>query len=329
MEILNLDNIKESGKLYGGAAGQKLGIILNEEAWLIKFPQNIRNFKRVEDSYSTSPLSEYIGSHIYDILGLSVHETKLGIKDGKLVVVCKDFTPDNGKFYEYREIKNYYNKELEEKLEQNIAVTGGNGTVLSSLLIHLQHNPLLNANPEIENQLWKQVIIDGLINNNDRNSGNWGIIIENKEVKSAPVFDNAASFFNKSSDSKIQKQLQDEKIFKDVNLHLQTAFTNDEGHAIPLNNMLNYDIGPLKDAFIELIPKIYDSFSKIEDMIAEIPEKHGNISVMSEVRKEYYLEGMEVRYNEMLLPRYLDICKEKGMPPQAHYIESKEMNRER
>lgn len=201
MKIYEFDDIKESGRLYGGAAGQKLGVILDNEAWIIKFPQNIRGYKRVEDSYSTSPLSEYIGSHIYEILGIPVHETKLGTKDGKLVVACKDFTSKSNNFYEYRKIKNYYNKELEEKLERNVVITGGNGTVLSSLLIHLENNPLLTANKETEKQLRKQVIVDELINNNDRNSGNWGIIIEGGMIKPSPVFDNAASFFNGDIDT--------------------------------------------------------------------------------------------------------------------------------
>ena len=38
-------------------------------------------------SYMTAPLSEYIGSHIYEILGIDVHQTILGIRNGKLGLV--------------------------------------------------------------------------------------------------------------------------------------------------------------------------------------------------------------------------------------------------
>ena len=41
--------------------------------------------------YTTAPLSEYIGSHIYEILGYDVHCTILGYRNHKLVVGCKDF----------------------------------------------------------------------------------------------------------------------------------------------------------------------------------------------------------------------------------------------
>jgi len=68
-------------------------------------------------SYVTSPLSEYIGSHIFQILGYDVHETLLGVcfdgKRNKVVCACKDFinddkneliTKDNRSFRELLEI---------------------------------------------------------------------------------------------------------------------------------------------------------------------------------------------------------------------------------
>lgn len=77
--------------------------------------------RETEISYTTSPLSEYIGSHVYEILGYPVHETRLGVKDHKLVVACKDFTNANVKLQEFREVKNYYNKDLEAFLEETIS----------------------------------------------------------------------------------------------------------------------------------------------------------------------------------------------------------------
>ena len=44
---------------------------------------------------SLTPLSEYLGSHIYSILGYPAHETILGVRDGLLVVACKDFCEED------------------------------------------------------------------------------------------------------------------------------------------------------------------------------------------------------------------------------------------
>lgn len=57
-------------------------------------------------SYTASPLSEYIGSQIYQSLGIPVHETMLGIRDNKLVVACKDFDPLH-RLVEYGQIKTH------------------------------------------------------------------------------------------------------------------------------------------------------------------------------------------------------------------------------
>ena len=50
-------------------------------------------------SYVTSPLSEYIGSQIYKILGYDVYDTILGVcfdgKKEKIVCACKDFIVDD------------------------------------------------------------------------------------------------------------------------------------------------------------------------------------------------------------------------------------------
>ena len=65
MEIVNFDNCKENTRRYGGMAGLKAGIIYNNENWILKFPKSTKNFNTQEVSYTTAPLSEYIGSKIY------------------------------------------------------------------------------------------------------------------------------------------------------------------------------------------------------------------------------------------------------------------------
>lgn len=163
-----------------------------------------------ELSYTTSPLSEYIGSHVYEILQYDVHETKVGIRDNKIVVGCKDFTSSTSQLLEFREVKNYYNRELEEILDRTISDSKGlNSTSLEAIQTHLKYNPLLNQVDGIKERFWDCVVIDGLINNNDRNSGNWGILRQlDGKVKLAPVFDNGASFSSKLGDEQVHVRMQ-------------------------------------------------------------------------------------------------------------------------
>ena len=101
---------------YGGMAGDKDGILLNGEEWMLKYPKNLSQMAGENASYTTAPLSEYLGSHIYEILGYDVHSTLLGEKNGKLVVACKDFAVDK-MLLEIRTLKNHTGKELAELLE--------------------------------------------------------------------------------------------------------------------------------------------------------------------------------------------------------------------
>ena len=59
-------------------------------------------------------------------------------------------------------------------------------------------------------------VIDAFISNNDRNEGNWGLILDRKtnKIRIAPVFDNGAAFFNKSSSEKLYSIYDDDFKFK-------------------------------------------------------------------------------------------------------------------
>ena len=95
IKIERFDNSNLSGITYGGHSGSKKGIIFNDERWFLKYPKSTRSMEVIGMSYTTSPISEYLGSHIYNIIGLDTHETKLGFANGKIVVACKDFLNKN------------------------------------------------------------------------------------------------------------------------------------------------------------------------------------------------------------------------------------------
>ena len=98
MKLIDFSNcpLSDRNLEYAGSAGEKRGIIYNNAYWFLKFPKNTIGMNRVTGlSYVTSPLSEYIGSQIYKILGYDVHDTILGVcfdgKKEKIVCACKDF----------------------------------------------------------------------------------------------------------------------------------------------------------------------------------------------------------------------------------------------
>ena len=91
--ITNFEDAKIArGKFYEGNAGAKEAVIFDDSVWMIKYPKTTRDLQNPQLSYITSPLSEYLGSEIYKILGLPVHETHFGVRKNKVIVACRDFT---------------------------------------------------------------------------------------------------------------------------------------------------------------------------------------------------------------------------------------------
>lgn len=313
-EIVNLNNCKLSRKngMYGGAAGNKDGIIYNNESWLVKYPKNILGLERTgEASYSTSPLSEYIGSHIYEILGYDVHTTILGERHGKIVVACKDFATEDD-LIEIRTIKNHANGELAELLEHNFSSTGTEHVVdIEELLLHLKNNPILIKVPGIEERFWEQAIIDIFINNNDRNNGNWGILRDRAGVdRLAPVFDNGGSFQTKISEEKIEKVLMDLDLVCKNASNTQTAYGT-HGHIMSANKFLEQykECEELQNAILKVIPNIQSKIGEIHKFIAQVPEtycseENKNYLVCSQNRKELFSLQLQARLDNLLIPYY-------------------------
>lgn len=107
MIIPNLDEYSRNNLLYGGRSGQKYGIDIDGEAWIVKFPRAARDLagKRLP-SYISTPVSEHLGAHIYQSLGIPAHETFLGYRDGKIACACKDFAYPGKRLQTFQDIKN-------------------------------------------------------------------------------------------------------------------------------------------------------------------------------------------------------------------------------
>lgn len=309
MEILDLNSCEYSNRhgSYGGMAGDKDGIIFNNEFWIVKYPKSSRQFNsKLSVTYVSSPLSEFIGSHIYEILGYDVHKTILGYRNDKLVVACKDFRGKNEDLREMNKIKNAANKELAE-IYQNISFTSsstGDRVQLQELLLHLKNNIILAKVSDVTQRFWGTAVIDILIDNNDRNNGNWGILYnsDTDNYRLAPVYDNGNSFSNKASDFDIEKYLEEPDLENRL-IGSRTAYDYN-GKTLSAKKLLDFDNEDLKSALIKIIPIIEQKMSLICAFIDDIPECYNDIIVCSKPRKTYYKLGLQKRFDKLLYPTY-------------------------
>lgn len=294
----------ENLKLYGGNAGRKLGIKMNGNDYILKFPKTTRNLQsKTSISYTTSPLSEYIGSHIYEILGYDVQQTELGVKAGKLVVACKDFTDNKHVLREFREIKNYYNEKLEDMLEVSISSSDDDAhyTSLDALMIHLKYNPILQGVEGCTQRFWDCAVIDGIINNNDRNNGNWGLLqnIEDNSYRLAPIFDNGGSFNNKLGEEEFINRLNSGDAMVKSALNTVTSYAlNDK--ILTYKNLLEIDNPDLKISKSKISDLLNEKIGLIRNFINDIPEAEDGISIISNHQKEFYIKSMSLRIEHLL-----------------------------
>lgn len=291
---------------YGGHSGGKRGIIIDNERWFLKYPKSTKSMEVEGISYTTMPLSEFLGSHIYDLIGIETHETRLGTSDRKLVVACKDFLNNSEIILDYNILKNEYNKFVEQKLESLLSSNSKNdNNDLDEIMIIMNNNSYFKKVPKLKKRFWDMFIIDAFISNNDRNEGNWGLILnkENSNLRISPVFDNGACFNNKASDEKLESLLKDDSKFKEsVYNSASSIFVKNDKKINPLKFIESMQNQECNEALLRVFPNI--DMSEIKELFDGIPNEYNGLSVFSDAQKKFYFKSLEYKYNNILKAIY-------------------------
>ncbi len=305
MELINFNNFQQNQRMYGGTAGRKMGIFYNGKDYLLKFPGNLKEqqMKNINLSYSNSLVCEYIGSKIYELVGLPAHNTVLGTRNGKVVVACEDFLQDGDRLYEFDKIKVTFEPHF---LDSNGNETNGVGVDLYEIMMTIKEHPFLQDISGVIEHFWNMFVIDALIGNTDRNNSNWGIILRkdgSKEI--APVYDNGNCLNNKWDNEKMKMVMEDaDKMEAEAYKARRCIFELQGRRVNPYHIMESMEYEECSEAIRRLTPRIDSSMDKIQEMIKEIP-------TLSEVQKKFFKMIIEYRYEKVLLPVYEKII-EKG-----------------
>lgn len=301
MQLIDFNDYEQNAKMYGGTAGRKIGISFEGKDYILKFPGNLKaqNMKNIQLSYSNSPVCEYIGSKIYEILGIPVHETVLGTRNGKIVVACSDFLRDGEKLYEFDKIKVTYEPPF---LDSNGNETNGTGLDLYEVMMTIQEHPFLKDIPGVMQRFWDMFVVDALIGNTDRNNTNWGIIVDSKGCKRiAPVYDNGSCLNSKWDNEKIQAVLGDEKMLEaEIYKARRCIFEVASKRINPYHLIQRMEYPGCSEAVLRIVPNIEENIECIKNMILEIP-------VISDIQKRFFITLIKERYEQVLLPTYKQI----------------------
>ena len=266
--------------IFSGAE-RKFEIVISGQKYIVKFQKN------TEVGLTYNHVSEYLGSHIFQIIGIPVQETFLGTCDGKNVVVMKNFLTEGDRLVPFNGVG-------ESSLERDKEFYQYTYDDITEML--LENKKSTHVEETVE-RFWDMFIVDALIGNFDRHGGNWGFIKRNNRYQMAPVYDNGSSLYPKlNSDAALAKVLDsdeemDKRIFTFPTSHIKMG--NRKSSYYEVIHSLAFEL--CNDALRRIMPRI--DFDQIFVVIDEIEG-------ISELRREFYKTMLRARYEKSLLSSY-------------------------
>lgn len=304
MGLIDFSNCQKLNKAYDGANGSKISIRYKDSVYMLKFPSYAKLNDRMH--YTNGILSEYIGCHIFQLLGISAQETELGIyhtnRGYKPVVACKDFTyTENGHVLAIQDFASLKNQMID-------SIHHGYGTELSDILDTISHQTIMDADA-LEQYFWNIFVIDEWIANPDRHNGNWGFLYDSFQdnLKIAPIYDCGSSLYPQADFEIMQNCLKDEqernirvygRITSAIMIHGKRIRWNDFN-----NNLLEVFPG-YRQALRRMLPLIEEKEQDVIDMIQATPE-------ISSLQSAFLTVMLEERKQKLLFPAYK---KSLGLP---------------
>jgi len=292
---MDFTNLPRRNKTYAGANGSKISVLLDGEQYMLKFPA-VPSRNR-EMSYTNGCVSEYLGSQIFNIVGIRAQETLLGTftKNGKekIVVACRDFTTPETVLQDFASLKNTIIDS-----EHN-----GYGTEITDILQTIDEQQAVDPY-ELKEHFWNMFIIDAFIGNWDRHNGNWGFLYNTRtdEMKIAPIYDCGSCLFPQA-DAEIMQATLDNQEERDIRtFKIPTSGIKQNGQKINYFDFISsLEYPDCNTALKRMLPRI--DMNKINSLIDNTP-------YISELQKTFYKTMLRER-KEKILDKSLQLLKKK------------------
>ena len=280
MNPIDFSKYELSGKYYGGSE-RKLGIIIDGNEYMLKFQKQTAFGKR------NNHVSEFIGSHIFEICGFAVHKTYLGIRDGEEVVACKDFNVFGKQFVPFNDVGESTLDQNKEKYQYDY----------EDIMQMLRDNSKLTNVEETISSFWEVYIMDALLGNFDRHGSNWGFIKENNKYTMAPVFDNGSSLFPNLTDEDEMRRIMESQEETDKRIYkFPTSQVRLDGQKSSYYNVIySLKFEECNRALCKVFKKI--NLEKIKALIDDTP-------FITDTQKLFYKYMVEERYFKILKIAY-------------------------
>ena len=285
--MLDFTNLPTKKKAYGGANGSKLSVIYNDELYMLKLPMHA--LKNPNLSYTNSCTSEYLGCHIFNMLGIKAQETLLGTykyhDKVKTVVACKDFTFPGVVILDFASIKNQIID----------SASNGYGTELSDIIDTINKQTVVDSE-ELKEHFWNMFVVDAFIGNWDRHNGNWGFLYnqETDKLEIAPIFDCGSALFPQIDDELIKKVISSKAEMNARVYDIPTSAILIDGKRANYHKVItSLEYKDCNNAIKRIVPKIQlDDINKLIDNVEELSQlKKEFLKKILKLRKELILDA--------------------------------------
>ena len=282
-------SIYEISNINYGGSERKIGIKIENEYYMIKFQKKTAFGKR------NNHISEYLGSQIFNMLGVTAQETILGTFKDENVVVCKDFNIDGYQFVPFNDVGESTIEEDKEKYQYSYE------DIMSLLLL----NKKITNVEDVVSSFWEIYIIDALLDNFDRHGNNWGFLKKNNKYEMAPVFDNGSCLFPNMINEDEMIYIMNSKEETDKRVYSfptsQIKLNGKKSSYYDVINSLVYK--ECNEALIKIFKRI--NLKEIFNLIDDIKS-------ISELHKSFYKYMLNERYEKIIKESYNKLEKVMG-----------------
>ncbi len=282
---MDFSNYPLSDRYYAGSE-RKLGILIQGFPYMLKFQ------KKTAFGYRFNHISEYLGSHVFDMLGFPTQETYLGTFQGEQVVACKDFIGPGIQFVPFNDVGESALDQDKDRYQYSYA----------DIMKMLKDNTKLTKVNETIRVFWEIYIVDALLGNFDRHGSNWGFIKQNNAYTLAPVFDNGSCLFPAMSDE------------NEMNMVMASREeTNKRVYTFPTSQI---KLRGKKSSYYEVIhscafPECNKALAAVYNRLdlPRIDELIQETLFISETHKQFYMHMLAARY-ELIMKASYDLLTE-------------------
>ncbi|MDR1700721.1 MAG: HipA domain-containing protein [Lachnoclostridium sp.] len=291
--VIDMNEAIISRRVYQNTSLKKEPLVWNHEYFLLKYPERNRHVTHTfqVSSYMNNAISEYVGCHIFDSVGIQTQQTFMAKRDGCMGVACKDFV-EREKGYELQEFGDLANRYFSS------SDLGRNPTLETIYYVYENHETLQEISEKAKERFWETFVIDALIGNPDRHIGNWGFLVNpnTKAVKLAPVYDCGSSLYAKIDDLRIRELLASPKDIEMLVHRVPQGKITYEGKKYDYSTAFMTPIhSDCQNALLSIFPKI--DMKRIHTIIKDTP-------TITVERMELLTQITTNRYQQILQPAY-------------------------